>query len=456
MQVLVADDEGPSRELLGGLLTRWGYKPVYAGDGVEALAILEGPDPPLLAFVDWVMPEMDGVDLCRAVRRSRQYPYTYIVVATSKTKKQDLLSCLEAGADDYICKPLNATELRARLYVAGRILALQQQLLTAYNEAQYEATHDSVTGLWNRTAILKFFEHYLNRCGKTAGTLSLILVEAGGLKEINNDYGRAVGDRVLREAADRLRNVVKAYDCIGRYMGGEFLVVVPNCSAQKIETLIEEMQARVALPEIRVSNGTVRLQLKTAVTVLSEPGRESTKTVLERLERNLAEGAWKAKTKDTAATTLGTEPTAADAARTIVIQSADPLERGLLAKKVRDWGYAVEEAGTPEAALAILHGPQPAGMLIFDMRSPEPEELDFIASLRMELDFQDLDILVVTAWPVQKTVNRALSLNISSFLTKPVDAAKLRQIISHLMGIPAAASNLTAHPPAPGPASLHV
>jgi diguanylate cyclase (GGDEF)-like protein len=435
LQVLVADDDATSRELVGGLLTHWGYKAVFAENGVEALNILESPDPPLLAIVDWVMPEMDGIDLCRAVRRNRQYPYTYIIVATSITKKQDLLSCLEAGADDYVCKPLHATELRARLYVAGRILNLQQQLLTAYNEAQYEATHDSVTGLWNRTSILKFLDHYLGRCAKSMGTLSLILVELSGLKEVNNDYGRTIGDRVLREAADRLRAVVKAYDCIGRYLGGEFLIVMPNCASQKAEALVEEMQAVVATPEFRVPDGAVRLHLRTAVIVLTDTGRENTKSLMERLERSLVKGDWKAKAKSDQPASP-TEPFVADPDRAVVILSYDPLERGLLCKKVRDLGYTAVDASSPKAAMDILHGPKQAGMLIIDMRNPEPEELDFIAGLRMDAKFAELDVLVVTAWPVQKTVNRALSLNVSSFLTKPVDPVKLGQILSHLMGIP--------------------
>jgi diguanylate cyclase (GGDEF)-like protein len=435
LQVLVADDDTTSRELIGGLLTRWGYKPVFAENGTEALSILESPDPPLLAIVDWVMPEMDGIDLCRAVRRSRQYPYTYIIVATSITKKQDLLSCLEAGADDYLCKPLNATEFRARLYVAGRILNLQQQLLTAYNEAQYEATHDSVTGLWNRTSILKFLDHYLGRCAKSASTLSLILVEVAGLRDVNNEYGRTVGDRVLREAADRLRAAVKAYDCIGRYVGGEFLVLMPNCASQKAELLIEEMRAAMASPEIKVPEGSVRLHLKIAVVVLTDTGRENIKSLMERLERSLAKGDWKPKAKDDHSAPAA-EPFVADPARAVVILSYDPLERGLLCKKVRDLGYTAVDASSPKAAMDILHGPKKAGMLILDMRSPEPEELDFIAGLRMDPKFAELDIVVVTAWPVQKTVNRALSLNVSSFLTKPVDPAKLGQILSHLMGIP--------------------
>ncbi len=436
MQVLVADDDNVSRELVGGLLTRWGYKPIFAENGTEALNILEGPDPPLLAIVDWIMPEMDGIDLCRAVRRSRQYPYTYIIVNTSKTKKQDLLSCLEAGADDYICKPLNATELRARLYVAGRILNLQQQLLTAYNEAQYEATHDSVTGLWNRTSILKFLEHYLGRCAKSGSTLSLILVELSGLRQVNDDHGRTVGDRVLREAADRLRAAVKAYDCIGRYVGGEFLIVMPNCAAPKVEVLIQEMRAGIASPEIRIPDGTVRMQIKTAVLVLTNTGMENTKSLLERLERSLAKGDYKSKKEKDNQPAPALEECMADPERAVVVLSCEPLERGLLCKKVRDLGYTAAEAASSKAAMDILHGPKKAGMLILDMRSPEPEELDFIAGLRMDPKFAELDILVVTAWPVQKTVNRALSLNVSSFLTKPVDPAKLGQILSHLMGIP--------------------
>jgi diguanylate cyclase (GGDEF)-like protein len=435
VKILVADDHQMSREIVGRLVTRWGYAPVYACDGAEAAQILEGPDPPLLAIVDWLMPKRDGVDVCRMVRSRRPYPYTYFIILTGKTNKPDLLDCLEAGADDYLCKPVNADELRARLYVAGRILDLQQQLLSACNQAQYEATHDAVTALWNRTSILKFVDHYLGRCA-VGDTLALVLVEVGGVKEVNNEFGRAAGDDVLRQAADILRSAVQAYDCIGRYVGGEFLIIMPNSTKRRLDLLLDQIDHQLSAAEISLPRGTTRLPIRVATVELSDHTPENSKGLLARLERNLATGCSPRPKATEAASPQPAPRPVADPGRPILVMGSDPLQRSTLARRVAALGHSVAEAGSSEDAWNILQGPKQVGALLLDMRTCEPDELNFVEELRADPTFSGLDVVVAAARPVQGTVSRALSLNVSSFLSKPVDIVKLSEILTYLVGAP--------------------
>ena len=155
MKVLVADDDPIARRLVEASLQRAGYDPVTAVDGVEALRLLEPLDGPRLAVLDWLMPGLDGLSVCRAIRTARQEPYVYVVVLTGNEGHEDIVEGLDAGADDYMTKPCDLHELEARLRAGARILALQDQLADARERLRETATHDPLTGLLNRGAILE-------------------------------------------------------------------------------------------------------------------------------------------------------------------------------------------------------------------------------------------------------------------------------------------------------------
>jgi len=128
MRILVADDNSVFQAVLRSMLTQWGYDVVVASDGEEAWRQLQHEEGPRLAILDWVMPGLDGIEVCRRVRASGQHQQTYILILTAKTGSEDLVTAMEAGADDYVTKPFKSAELRARLRVACRILELQEKL----------------------------------------------------------------------------------------------------------------------------------------------------------------------------------------------------------------------------------------------------------------------------------------------------------------------------------------
>ena len=228
MKVLIADDDAVSRRLLHSTLARWSYEVVACANGTEAWEVLQKEDAPQLVILDWMMPGMDGVQLCRELRKRASQPYTYILLLTAKTQKEDIIAGMEAGADDYITKPFDAQELRVRVRAGQRILDLQTELIRAQSALLVQATHDPLTGLFNRGAILKILEREIDRAHRQGSSVGVMLIDLDHFKNINDTLGHQAGDKVLQEAARLMLESTRSYDSIGRYGGEEFLVVAPG------------------------------------------------------------------------------------------------------------------------------------------------------------------------------------------------------------------------------------
>lgn len=266
MRVLIAEDDPISRRLLEATLSRWGYQVIACPDGTTAWQALQQPDAPSLAILDWMMPGMDGVLVCQEIRKRAREPYTYLILLTAKHEKSDIITGLEAGADDYIIKPFDANELRMRLRAGRRILDLQAELIFAREELREQATRDSLTRLWNRAAILGILEREFGRAKRNDTVVSIILADLDHFKRINDTYGHLAGDAVLREAARRMRTAVRPYDEIGRYGGEEFLLVLPDCDASAAVTLGERLRESVGEEAMVLAEGVIPVTLSLGVT----------------------------------------------------------------------------------------------------------------------------------------------------------------------------------------------
>jgi len=246
MRVLIADDDPMQRLFLGRCLTSWGYETLVAEDGDEAWKILQAEDAPPLVLLDWMMPGMDGTELCQRIRSLKERPYTYVVLLTARSEQQDLLSGLGAGADDYMTKPVNTPELQARLRSGQRIIDLQNKLRLAYETQKYEATHDSLTEIWNRPAILDLFARECAKAAREKSLIGILIADVDHFKNINDNFGHACGDIALREIARRMQASLRPYDFLGRYGGEEFLVVVPACDPEIVCEVANRIRIAVA------------------------------------------------------------------------------------------------------------------------------------------------------------------------------------------------------------------
>jgi two-component system, cell cycle response regulator len=267
MKVLIADDSATSRAMLRSALTRWGYDVVMAENGKEALDILAKDDPPPMAVLDWVMPELTGPEVCRRVRETLREPYTYILLLTSKNTKGETVEGLEAGADDYIVKPFDQHELQVRLRAGQRIIDLQLNLLQAREELRERASKDLLTMLPNRSAIAHTLEDEISRCHRDHRTVGIILLDLDHFKKVNDTLGHFAGDAVLRETALRLRSNMRPYDQVGRYGGEEFLVVLPNCDLEQAANQAERMRHRLHATGMLVDGQELRVSASFGVTI---------------------------------------------------------------------------------------------------------------------------------------------------------------------------------------------
>lgn len=265
MRILIAEDDPISRRLLEVTLTKWGYDVVSCPDGNVAWETLQQPGAPSLAILDWMMPGLDGLQVCREVRRQIAEPYMYLLLLTARTQKTDIIAGLEAGADDYLAKPFDSNELRMRLRAGRRILDLQDELIFVREELRDQATHDSLTRLWNRAAICEILEQELERAQRQSSQVSILLADIDFFKRINDTYGHLAGDAVLREAANCMQSAVRPYDGIGRYGGEEFLMVLPDCDMDGAAALAERLRACIEDSALVLAEGVISLTFSLGV-----------------------------------------------------------------------------------------------------------------------------------------------------------------------------------------------
>ena len=267
MRVLVAEDDRVSRAILKLNLEKWGYEVVVCTDGLQAWSELQKPDAPRMAILDWMMPGMDGIQVCQAVRGRSEQPYVYVLLLTAKSLKEDLLAGLNAGADDYLTKPMDPQELELRLRAGRRILDLQSELIAAREALHIQATQDSLTGVSNRRAVLDALQSEVVRAVRQHVPLGVILADLDHFKSINDSHGHAVGDSVLREAASRMVAALRSYDHLGRYGGEEFLIVAPGCGFDEVISIGERL--RLALLEEPVQTRTGNIEISASFGVMS-------------------------------------------------------------------------------------------------------------------------------------------------------------------------------------------
>lgn len=265
MQILIADDQRTSRKILDLALKKFGHDVLAVDNGEEAWAIMREPDAPRLAILDWMMPGMDGVDVCRRIRARETDDPPYLILLTARDDVQSVVEGLDAGANDYLTKPYKSEELNARIRVGQRMLDLQADLIQAREALVYEAMHDALTNVFNRRAILEGLSREISRTRRKTSGLSIGLCDLDFFKKVNDQYGHQVGDDMLVGFTGILRSNLRDFDLLGRYGGEEFLVVAPGSEGTREEGIYERLRAAVAETEIPTRSGGLRITMSVGV-----------------------------------------------------------------------------------------------------------------------------------------------------------------------------------------------
>jgi two-component system, cell cycle response regulator len=270
MRILIAEDDFTSRTVLASLLKKSGHDVVVTVNGMEALKAMRQPDYPPLAILDWMMPEMDGVEVVRQVRTMQIDRPPYIIILTSRDEEENIIAGLDAGANDYLAKPFNPGELLARVESGRRMIEMQDALIESRNVLTLQASHDPLTGLLNRRAIFEYLHKELMRSGRHGNGLAIGMCDIDHFKHINDTYGHQTGDEVLCAFAQILREGVRDYDGVGRIGGEEFVVIASMNAGVDCSSLFERLCSRVAESSIKTRSGflTVTVSIGVACAVV--------------------------------------------------------------------------------------------------------------------------------------------------------------------------------------------
>jgi diguanylate cyclase (GGDEF)-like protein len=257
--ILLAEDDPVTRMLMTRFLKKAGYDVRAVGDGNEALELMTRHYYPILV-TDWEMPGMDGIDLCKAVRNLRLDGYVYALLLTARNAKEHIIAGLEAGADDYLIKPVHEPELVARLNTGRRILALEHSLRFANERNRILSITDALTGAFNRRYLMDQLPRELERCRRYGTPLSVIMCDIDHFKLVNDVKGHAAGDDVLQQFAARIQKSIRdTSDWLARLGGEEFLIVLPETGYAGALLVAEKIREVVSASAFMTRGGDVQV-----------------------------------------------------------------------------------------------------------------------------------------------------------------------------------------------------
>jgi len=264
--ILIAEDNPVSRRLLERALAKAGYRVVSVADGRRAFEVLQKEFFPIV-ITDWMMPEMNGQELCRAIRGHTFPGYVFVMLLTSLDSKDDIIAGLEAGADDYLTKPFNQAELVARLNTGKRILELERSLRRANDEILHLSVTDPLTQIFNRGYINTHLPDEIARAKRYSRSLSVIMCDIDFFKKVNDTYGHQAGDSVLKAFASTIQGTIRSkVDWLARYGGEEFLVILPETDVQGAAIVGERLRAKVEQAIIPVGEARLSITASFGVT----------------------------------------------------------------------------------------------------------------------------------------------------------------------------------------------
>jgi len=286
-KILVVDDSLPVRNLMRSFLMGMGYEVVEADDGQTALDYLQRESVQVV-ITDWLMKKMSGLELIRHIRTANFPYYIYIIMISAQDNKDNVVTGLDAGADDYLIKPFDKNELLARVAIGNRILKLESDLRVALAEQQRLARNDELTGLLNRRYFMELAEREWAYAKRYVIPLSVVMLDIDHFKRINDTHGHKIGDQVLRKIALHCQNNLREVDIIGRYGGEEFIVFLPNTTDSGACVMADRLCKSIANASFEISTGDLSVTVSLGVCTLTDDCKDLN-TLIERADLALYE-----------------------------------------------------------------------------------------------------------------------------------------------------------------------
>ncbi len=441
-RILLVDDDPSTLRLLTKYLDDGGYEVLTAANGVEALRIILSKECPLV-ITDWMMPEMDGLDLCRAIRSSEDVGFAYVLILTAHTDEQSLANAFDAGADDFLRKPCQKSELLARLQAGVRALtaeakvASQQQaaqktnteLATLNDKLQLMATTDELTGLHNRREAIHRLDEYWASADREARPLACMLLDIDHFKRCNDTYGHEAGDAVLRDTARVLERFARAGETVFRIGGEEFVVLCPGATAEMAAQGAERLRAAVE------ANRTKRGEMSLGVTISVGVSERDHRTVKPEDLLRLADGAlYEAKLSGrNRVCVIGTsgpvvsqppqhepEDVTGDDRGIVLVVDDDPSFRRLARKLLEGDGFEVHEACDGYEALTEAPKIHP-DVILMDAVMPNLDGFECTRKLSADPSTCEIPVIMVSSRQTdEKHLEAGLDAGAKEYITKPL------------------------------------
>jgi two-component system, cell cycle response regulator len=257
-KVLVADDSAVYRKLVEQTLHQDQYSLLLAKTGQAAIEIFEQHHPALV-ITDWMMPDLTGIELCQRIRASLKDAYTYIIILTSISEKENVVEGLAAGADDYLTKPFHPGELSARVAVGRRMVDLHRQIEAKNRLLRELALTDALTSLPNRRAIEEWSSRQLSGAARHGFSFWVAIADLDNFKRVNDTYGHDAGDAVLKGFGEILKANTRSSDICGRIGGEEFLMVFTHAKPEDVRVVVERILHRFREREFSFGGQTIRV-----------------------------------------------------------------------------------------------------------------------------------------------------------------------------------------------------
>jgi len=287
-RIVIADDDPVSRRLLQATLTKWGHEPFVCVDGAQALSVLQKPDAPKIAILDWMMPGLDGVQVCRELRAKAPARNVYVILLTGRDRTDDIIEGLDAGADDYLTKPFDPEELKGRLGVAFRTVETQSDE-KAVHSAAVRPPQDPSTDLLSRGGILVLLKRHIIRAQREGKILGVILAQCEQYHEIEKSHGAATADALLKAVAHRVVSFMGSEDLAGRYDEDRMLILLPDKGRDEIIEFAQAVRTIVEAGPLSVRGQRVSAKLSIGVTVVTGQHGIAVESAIMAAEEALAD-----------------------------------------------------------------------------------------------------------------------------------------------------------------------